>query len=399
MTSSFQHTHTHTPPQRVVIIGGGIIGASILYYMAKHPYRPPGSSVTLLEASYELAASASGRSGGFLARDWHGFSTSSLARLSYQLHKDLAEEGNGVERWGYREVETLQVNIDTSKHRSKCPKELNWIDPKLVTSTKHMGGKGSTAQVTPKYLVEYLVEEACKEPGVECHVGTKATEILLSEEDTIKGLVIESVDGQRAETLDCDRVVVAAGPWTGELFKSLIQPTSLLYHSKVARKGRTVGGSRAHSIILRGTRPTTAHCLFTDMRFGDTGIVARGPEIYARGDGTVYICGGSDNEPLPALADDIGYEPRQTKKLMEQIRIIAPTCLGDGALLEAQHACYLPAGAFRGPLIDGLPEIGLYIAAGHTCWGITLGPGTGKVMAELIYEGKAHSAEIGGLRA
>ncbi len=53
----------------------------------------------------------------------------------------------------------------------------------------------------------------------------------------------------------------------------------------------------------------------------------------------------------------------------------------------------------NGPLIDGDAERGLYVAAGHTCWGITLGPGTGKVMAELLFDGEVKSANISRLKA
>lgn len=85
------------------IIGGGIVGASTLYYLAQR--LPRNASVTLLEAAHGLAPGASGKSGGFLARDWHGAATSDLAELSYRLHAELAKSEGGVEKWGYREVE------------------------------------------------------------------------------------------------------------------------------------------------------------------------------------------------------------------------------------------------------------------------------------------------------
>lgn len=38
---------------------------------------------------------------------WHQSSTSSLARLSFKLHHDLAQEYHGDIYWGYRNIETL----------------------------------------------------------------------------------------------------------------------------------------------------------------------------------------------------------------------------------------------------------------------------------------------------
>ena len=37
---------------------------------------------------------------------------------------------------------------------------------------------------------------------------------------------------------------------------------------------------------------------------------------------------------------------------------------------------------------------GVYVASGHSCWGITQGPGTGLVMSEIVLEGKAKSADV-----
>ena len=67
--------------------------------------RRPRGTITLVEESSELAPGASGKAGGFLAVDWHGAATASLAELSYRLHGELAKAGNGKDRWGFREVE------------------------------------------------------------------------------------------------------------------------------------------------------------------------------------------------------------------------------------------------------------------------------------------------------
>lgn len=41
---------------------------------------------------------------------------------------------------------------------------------------------------------------------------------------------------------------------------------------------------------------------------------------------------------------------------------------------------------------------GVYVASGHSCWGITQGPGTGLIMSEILLEGKAKSADVGKLK-
>jgi glycine/D-amino acid oxidase-like deaminating enzyme len=69
----------------------------------------------------------------------------------------------------------------------------------------------------------------------------------------------------------------------------------------------------------------------------------------------------------------------------------------EGAECTAENACYLPISVRTGNPIIGKLRDGLWVASGHSCWGITLGPGTGKVMSELLMDGKATSADIGAL--
>ena len=49
---------------RTLVVGGGVIGASIAYRLASR-----GADVVVIERS-AVACAASGKSGGFLARDW-----------------------------------------------------------------------------------------------------------------------------------------------------------------------------------------------------------------------------------------------------------------------------------------------------------------------------------------
>ncbi|KAF3356401.1 Glycolipid 2-alpha-mannosyltransferase [Verticillium dahliae VDG1] len=63
------------------------------------------------------------------------------------------------------------------------------------------------------------------------------------------------------------------------------------------------------------------------------------------------------------------------------------------ARVKAKQACYLPQRE-GGPLIGATSTPGLWVAAGHTCWGIQNGPATGKLMAEYVMDGKTSSSDI-----
>src|SRR6195256_2271083 len=80
---------------RVVICGGGVIGACTAVFLSRR-----GIDVTVVEST-EVATAASGKAGGFLALDWcSGTPLDALARRSFELHGALNHEIVGD--WGYR---------------------------------------------------------------------------------------------------------------------------------------------------------------------------------------------------------------------------------------------------------------------------------------------------------
>lgn len=88
-------------PSDIVILGGGIIGVSTAYYLVSHPSKP---NVTLIENT-SIAAAASGKAAGFIAREaaWHYPATEDLARLSFKAFQALAEKYNGTRDFGWRQ--------------------------------------------------------------------------------------------------------------------------------------------------------------------------------------------------------------------------------------------------------------------------------------------------------
>src|ERR1700739_4569667 len=85
--------------KRIVICGGGAIGAAIAYFLARRGARP------IVLERHAIAGSASGKSGGFLARDWcRGSALDRLARRSFDLHAELSAELG--DPWGYRRLTT-----------------------------------------------------------------------------------------------------------------------------------------------------------------------------------------------------------------------------------------------------------------------------------------------------
>src|SRR5437016_12659433 len=106
---------------RVVICGGGVIGAAIAYFLTRRGVRP------IVVERTGIACAASGKSGGFLALDWcDGTPLQSLARRSFALHAALAEQIG--EDWGYRRLTTYAgLAADRASRRRGGAYELAWL--------------------------------------------------------------------------------------------------------------------------------------------------------------------------------------------------------------------------------------------------------------------------------
>src|SRR5262249_44241090 len=126
---------------RVLIVGGGVIGTSIAYHLAARDAR-----VIIIERS-AIACAASGKSGGFLAKDWcDGTPLMQLARRSFALQSGLAERRGG--EWGYRRMNTYGGMGGRSPTSASRGARLGWVSPNVFISGR-LGSMGSTAQVQP----------------------------------------------------------------------------------------------------------------------------------------------------------------------------------------------------------------------------------------------------------
>lgn len=82
---------TTVPMPKVVVLGAGIHGASVAYYLSTKF----GILPTVVER-VSVAAAASGKAGGFLAREWGTGATVEISRVSFDMHEKLGEEARRV---------------------------------------------------------------------------------------------------------------------------------------------------------------------------------------------------------------------------------------------------------------------------------------------------------------
>ena len=143
---------------RIVICGGGAIGAAIAYFTSRR-----GAPTTVIER-HAVAGAASGKSGGFLALDWcRGSSLDRLARRSFELHAELSAELG--DPWGYRRLTTYggyAVEDDIAHAAGGRP----WL-ARGVAITSRLGSPETTA------LVE-LKKASASKPAVHTALGPAA---------------------------------------------------------------------------------------------------------------------------------------------------------------------------------------------------------------------------------
>lgn len=349
---------------RVLICGGGVVGASIAYFLSLRRVE----AVVIERAG--LACAASGKSGGFLALDWcDGTPLAPLARRSFELHAGLAASSG--REWGYRRLETLSIALSARRRpgSSQHAGLPEWV-AREARLQQWLGTTATTAQVHPAEFTHGLMA-AATERGARLHVGNVTGLTRGPADGRVTGVV---ADG---EEVPSDAVVIAMGPWS--VLASQWLPLPAIY------------GLKGHSLVLRSRRPISPHALFVDYEAEDG--TAHAPEVFPRPDGTTYVCGLSSPAPVPVDPAAVEPDPGAPERLRAMIARFAPA-LGAAEILAAQ-ACYRPLAGDGLPVIGRVPGVeGAYVATGHSVWGILNGPATGEAVAELILDGRARTLDL-----
>lgn len=347
---------------RVLICGGGVIGAAVAWYLARRGVRP-----VVVERT-GVACAASGKSGGFLARCWcDGGPLAALAQRSFDLHAMLPAQIDAD--WGYRPVTTYagHVGHQTGLDPDSAHRPVDWLSPEVLINQR-IGTPTDTAQVTPADFTRALMDDAIRQ-GAELRIGEVTG--LLRRGNTVVGA---EVDGAGVEA---DAVVVAMGPW------------SILATQWLSLPG--VYGLKGHSLVFATGGRLPAESLFLEVQ--QASGAAHSPEVFPRPDGTTYICAISSESPLPIDPRHIAPDPGAIEQLEAMCRRLSPV-LADAQILVRQ-ACFRPVTQDGLPLIGPVPGTkGAFVATGHSVWGILNAPATGEALSELILDGDTNAVDL-----
>ncbi len=205
--------------------------------------------------------------------------------------------------------------------------------------------------------------------------------------------------------MPCTRVIIAAGAWSPEAFRTLFRNSDMTE--------LPISSLAGHSLVVTSPRWAEAdeergcHAVFV-AKSG----AGYSPEIVSRLGGQLYIGGlNSPVIPLPRLPSDHGVSAASIAVLRQAASEMLGRPDGEDDLEVVRAAlCFRPVTPWGTPILSRIQdddlgtgfrtrpgaEGGVFLASGHGPWGISMSLGTGKVVAELV-QGRKLSADISSL--
>ncbi len=372
--------------RRVVIVGGGIVGAATALFAARG-----GAQVTLLE-SERVAFGASGRNPGFVWLHCRnpGFALE-IARASRRLYPQLAAElpidfelrdCGGVfyfltegqaaafaEFAANRRADGLDISlIDGDEVR----RLVQPIRPDVLGATFC----ADDAHINTELFVQALAAGARAE-GAVIREGVTVTGFLRAGDD-VAG--VTTADGPVA----ADLVIVAAGVWTRDLVRPL--GIDLPIGSERLQVIATEPMPRLIEPLVYGPLATKQYALFRDLPSWDPADFTASYEAESEIEMLQLVVQRANGEILLGCPMDYPADI-DLRPTLAGLAATAASISEDfpglrDAPVSRTWAGLLPYTSDTVPVID-TPLPGLVIASGHI-YGNAAGPMTGKLLAQLV---------------
>jgi sarcosine oxidase subunit beta len=357
----------------VVIVGGGVMGASLAYHLACRGQR----DVLLLERGRVFGEGATGKCAGGVR---HQFGSEINVRLSIEsiamlerFQQDL-EQPIGLKQCGYlflltrpTDVSAFEANVAMQRRLGVATEWLSAADVSLrvplIRADDVLAGTfyGRDGLCDPSSVVAGYVAGA-----------RRAGATLLTDVD-VTGVVARGSRVTQVETsegaVSCDAVVNAAGP-----------------HAAVV--GRMLGlelpiWPLRRQMLVTGPLPSVP----ADFPF----VIDFAPGLYFHREGPGILTGQSNASEKPGFDEsvDLEWEQRHLGRAVQRM-----------PLLEQAGLAHHWAGLYEmtpdaHPLVGALsPLTNAYILAGFSGHGFMHGPIAGKLLAELMLDGRTSTLDI-----
>lgn len=357
-----------------VVIGGGVVGLSIAYHLAKKGF----GHVALLEKSY-LASGSTGRCGAGVRQQWGTKLNCLLSIASVKAFEQMDEElgyARSIEfkQGGYlliaytkREMEQFRKNVKLQQDLGVpvsflTPSEAKGIVAILNTEGIYCATFCPTDGHANPFHVTYAYAEAGRKLGVSIHTFTEAYEIL-TESGKVEG--VKTNKG----TIFTKVVINAAGPYSGVV-------------AKMAGLDIPFYPERHQILVTEPVEPVLGPMV---MSFSRRFYCQQTPH-------GSFIMGMGDPKEKPGFSISSSWEflvemAGEITKVLPPVRELS---------VVRQWAGLYDMTPDAHPILGTTPCQGFYLACGFSGHGFMLAPVTGRLISEIVCD-EEPSIDIHGL--
>lgn len=357
----------------VVIIGGGVQGASLAFHLAQR-----GLDVIVLEKKF-VGAGATGRSSGLVRMHYDNEVDSRLAWESFKYFtnwEDRVGGDCGFTRTGFIQIvardqqDKLRANV-AMHQRIGIPSlvitadDVKRLAPSFATEDFDVAAyEPESGYAMPSDTASALMA-AAREHGVRLVQDCAVTGI------RVTGGKIDGVDTTQG-SFSTPVVVNAAGAWAGQINQmvGLEVPYDTWRHDTM--------------FVARPAEVGPSHPTVIDFP----------KELYFRPEGGLTLVGLEDGNPLGESPDsDTDHaKPGFVERAIDRICLRVPVM--DQGGLHSAHGGYDGITPDQHPLLGAYGPDGFYLDCGHSGTGFKTAPAVGRCMAELIVDGAAKTVDI-----
>ena len=361
----------------VVVIGGGIMGASTAYHLARRGC----TDVVVLEAQEMFGLGSTGLNAGGIRYQFATEVNIELSKLSIGMMERFADEMDqpvSVKRCGYlfllddvNDLEHFRSNVALQNRLGvpSClvsPDEIARLAPE-VDLAGVIGGSWCPRDglVDPHGLLQGYVSNA-RRLGAALHTNTRVTAIDVTDDRVMR--VATDAGAIAAPT-----VVIATGPWS-------------------AAVGAMAGIDLPIQPIRRQIAVTAP---IPDLRPDFPFVIDFSRALYFHREGAGILTGKSNRDEPPGFdtSVDEAWRLRHLEEAMERLPLLAETSI------SAEWAGLYEVTPDDQPILGRIPGVeGLVVCAGFSGHGLMHGPAAGLLMAEEILDGRAKTIDIDPLR-
>jgi sarcosine oxidase subunit beta len=367
----------------IVIIGGGVVGASVAHHLTERGAR----DVLVLESAARQGTGSTGRATGGVRAQFETAINIKMSLYSLDFFKrwefDCQYEPRGYLFFATdeRRFDYLKRNVETQK--SLGVENVSIVDrdairkicPILYCEDLAGGSFGQADGFINPLAVMHGFTEKALEQGARLELGCRVVSI-----ETKNGIV-RAVETEK-ERIECENVVLCTGAWAKEL-------------AATAGVDLPVEPQKRQIVWAKASRPLPENLpMVIDLGSGFHFRPARDfTDAFVNADNSEVLFAYPD--PDEKASFDTEFDESFIEKVYARARHRAPFLFETTPVLEKCRAGLYENTPDHHAILGGCEAVaGLYFANGFSGHGVMHSPATGRALAEIILDGAATFLDV-----